>query len=76
MVWRLAAIFAPGQHQAEGKKQTTRIERLNNTLRQRYARLVRKNLAFSKTWENHWLAIRYFLYHYNLDKLAKNTSLF
>ncbi|WP_430300668.1 hypothetical protein [Rapidithrix thailandica] len=44
-------------------------------MRQRCARLVRKNLAFSKTWENHWLAIWYFLYHYNLDKLAKNPFL-
>jgi insertion element IS1 protein InsB len=28
-----AALFQKGQHQAEGKKQTTKVEHLNNTLR-------------------------------------------
>ena len=70
-----AAVFAPGQHQAEGKKQTTRIERLNNTLRQRCSRLVRKTLSFSKAWQNHYLAIRFFLYNLNLENLAKMPSL-
>jgi IS1 family transposase len=32
---------------------TSYIERLNNTLRQRVARLVRKTLSFSKKLENH-----------------------
>ena len=69
------AVFAKGQHQAEGKKGTTRMERLNNTLRQRCARLVRKTLSFSRSWENHRLAVRYFLYNYNYNKLAKTPSL-
>lgn len=69
------AVFEKGQHQPEGKKETTRMERLNNTLRQCCARLVRKTLSFSRSWQNHYLAIRYFLYNYNLDKLAKTTSL-
>ena len=71
-----ANVFAEGQHQPEGKPQTIKIERLNNTIRQRCARLVRKTLSFSKTWENHYLAIKYFLVHYNLEKLAKMSSLF
>ncbi|MGB3585102.1 MAG: IS1 family transposase [Tunicatimonas sp.] len=58
-----ATVFAKGQHQVEGKRQTTIIEQFNNTLRQRCARLVRKTLSFSKTWENHYLAIKYFLVH-------------
>jgi insertion element IS1 protein InsB len=70
-----AAVFQKGQHQAEGKKQTTRIERLNNTLRQRCSRLVRKTLSFSKSWQNHFLAIRFFLTNYNFEKLASNPSL-
>lgn len=70
-----ATIFAKGQHQAEGKKQTVKIERLNNTIRQRCARLVRKTLSLSKAWENHWWAIKYFLVNYNLDRLTKNVSL-
>ena len=69
------AVFQKGQHQAEGKKQTTKIERLNNTLRQRCSRLVRKTLSFSKSWENHFLAIRFFLINLNLEKLAINPSL-
>ncbi len=71
-----AALFQKGQHQAEGKRQTTSIERLNNTLRQRCARLVRKTLSFSKSWQNHLLAIRFFLTHYNLSIFANNLSLF
>jgi IS1 family transposase len=70
-----AAVFDKGQHQTEGKKQTTKIERLNNTLRQRCSRLVRKTLSFSKSWQNHYLAIRFLLVNLNLQKLAINSSL-
>ena len=70
-----AAVFHKGQHQREGKKQTTKIERLNNTLHQRCSRLVRKTLSFSKSWYNHYLAIRFLLVNLNLQKLANNPSL-
>ena len=70
-----AAVFDKGQNQTEGKKQTTRIERLNNTLRQRCSRLVRKTLSFSKAWQNHLNAIRFLLVKLNLQKLAKLPSL-
>ena len=70
-----ANVFEKGQHQAEGKKQTIKIERLNNTLRQRCSRLVRKTLSFSKSWQNHFLAIRFLLVNLNLEKLASNQSL-
>ena len=53
---------------ASGK--TNYIERLNNTLRQRVSRLVRQGLSFSKKWENHEGALRYFLNHYNLSRQA------
>ena len=56
-----ANVFQKGQHQPEGKPQTVFIERLNNTIRQRCSRLVRKTLSFSKIWQNHYLAIKYFL---------------
>nr|WP_317206981.1 hypothetical protein [Pontibacter silvestris] len=52
-----------------------KIERLNNTLRQRCPRLVRKTLSISRPWDNHRLVLRYFLFNYNIDKLFKNTSL-
>lgn len=68
-------VFRKGQLQQESKSQTTKIERINNTIRQRCSRLVRKALSFSKKWENHYLAIKYFLVNYNLDILAKNLSL-
>lgn len=70
-----AAVLDKGQHQTEGKKQTTRMERLNNTLRQRCSRLVRKTLSFSKSWQKHYLAIRFLLVNLNLQKLAINPSL-
>lgn len=50
------------------KKFTNHLERLNNTLRQRVSRLVRKSLAFSKKMENHIGALTYFFCHYNLEK--------
>ena len=55
------------RHRAIGKEsgQTSHIERLNNTLRQRVSRLVRKALSFSKKLKNHLGALRYFLRHYN-----------
>jgi IS1 family transposase len=49
---------------------TNHIERFNNTLRQRLARLVRDTLSFSKKVENHIGAIKFFICHYNLEKAA------
>ena len=50
------------------KSLTQDIERLFCTLRQRQSRLVRRNLAFSKSWRNHELALRYFFWHHNSTK--------
>ena len=69
------SIFNKGQLNQEGKKHTVIIERFNNTIRQRCSRLVRKALSFSKKWENHYLAIKYFIVNYNLQKIATNPSL-
>ena len=44
---------------------TSYIERLNNTIRQRVSRLVRKTLSFSKKLENHIGAIWTFIHEYN-----------
>ena len=49
-------------------RNTTHIERFNNTLRQRVARLVRETLSFSKKLANHIGAIKYFICHYNLTR--------
>ena len=60
-------IFPASRHRAVGKETggTSKIERFNNTMRQRIARLVRKTLSFSKKLVNHIGAIWLFVYHYN-----------
>jgi insertion element IS1 protein InsB len=65
-------IIPAEQHRAITKKarKTNHIERFNNTLRQRVARLVRETLSFSKKLANHIGAIKYFICHYNLEKAA------
>jgi insertion element IS1 protein InsB len=63
-------VIPAEQHKAITKhaRKTNRIERFNNTLRQRISRLVRATLAFSKTVVHHIGAIRYFICHYNLTR--------
>jgi IS1 family transposase/transposase-like protein len=56
------------------KKDTNHVERFNNTLRQRASRLVRKALSFSKSEENHYGAIKYFIAQYNLNLQSKGTA--
>jgi insertion element IS1 protein InsB len=65
-------VIPPQRHHPSPKKtgQTNRIERLNNTLRQRCSRLVRKSLSFSKSFFNHEGALLYFIHHYNQDLLS------
>jgi len=75
--WEAYVTVIPSKrHEAVGKDSglTSYIERLNNTLRQRVARLVRKTLSFSKKLENHIGAIWLFIHDYNRslwEKLAK-----
>ncbi len=54
----------------KGSGLTNTIERFNCTVRQRFSRLVRKSLSFSKKQENHEGAIRYFICHYNKIRRA------
>ncbi len=60
-------VIYSSRHRAVPKSsgETNHIERLNNTLRQRISRLVRKTLSFSKELDNHIRAIWYFIHHYN-----------
>lgn len=60
-------VIPARQHQPclKDSGETNHIERLNNTLRQRCSRLVRKTLSFSKSFFNHEGAIWYFIHHYN-----------
>ena len=68
--WQAYTTVIPRkQHRAVGKGtgQTNRIERLNNTFRQRVSRLVRASLSFSKKLNNHIGAIWYFIHGYNAE---------
>jgi IS1 family transposase len=65
-----SGVMPAERHKAITKqaRKTNHIERFNNTLRQRLARLVRESLSFSKKVENHIGAIKFFIRHYNLEK--------
>ena len=60
---------ADNNHFGVGKDSglTASLERFNGTLRQRCSKLVRKALSFPKSSENLIEAIKYFIYHYNLQ---------
>lgn len=60
-------VIPSKRHEAVGKDSglTSYIERLNNTLRQRISRRVRKTLSFSKKLGNHIGAIWLFIHDYN-----------
>jgi len=63
-------VFPSKQHHATYQRgPTNHVERFNNTLRQRLARLVRKTLSFSKCPLMHESVIRLFLHRYNLERL-------
>ncbi len=64
------------RHKAVGKDsgKTSYIERFNNTMRQRIARLGRKVLSFSKKLSNHIGAIWYFIHHYNASLQQVNNA--
>jgi IS1 family transposase/transposase-like protein len=75
--WEAYATALPSKrHRAVGKESrlTSYIERLNNTLRQRVSRLVRKTLSFSKKLNNHIGAIWNFIHHYNQRIQAQRSS--
>ena len=79
--WEAYVTVIPSKrHERVGKDSglTSYIERLNNTLRQGVARLVRKTLSFSKKLENHIGAIWLFIHDYNHQvrkKLAEQGDL-
>lgn len=66
--WRAYNCVPAATHQLVGKDtgETAHIERLNNTLRQRLSRLVRRTLSFSKKEYMLNLHVKLFAVHYNL----------
>ncbi|MCY7351963.1 MAG: IS1 family transposase, partial [Cytophagaceae bacterium] len=53
--------------------ETAHVERLNNTIRQRFSRLVRKSLSFSKKEYMLNLHFKLWAYYYNLEIASKST---
>jgi IS1 family transposase len=68
--WKAYKMVIPEAQHYVKKILTQALERFNCTLRQRSSRLVRKTLSFSKSMENHELAIRYFCWQFNQEKAA------
>ena len=68
------SVIPAEQHTAAGKESglTARVERWNNTLRQRLARFVRKSLSFSKSETMHEICLRLFLHRYNLSLVSSD----
>jgi IS1 family transposase len=67
-----AGVIPAAQHRAISKlaRKTNHIERFNNTLRRRVSRLVREALSVSKKLAHHIGAIKLFICHYNLTRVA------
>jgi insertion element IS1 protein InsB len=64
------AVIPEEQHTAVGKEtgETARVERWNNTLRQRLSRFVRMTLSFSKSDVIHEACLLLFLHRYNVNR--------
>lgn len=69
--WKAYNCIPETTHQKVGKEtgETAHIERLNNTIRQRFSRLVRKSLSFSRRVYMLNLHFKLWAYHYNLERL-------
>jgi IS1 family transposase len=67
--WKAYNCLPQSTHQKVGKEtgQTAHVERLNNTIRQRFSRLVRKTLSFSKREYMLNLHFKLWAYQYNLN---------
>ncbi len=67
--WKSYNCIPTNTHQKVGKETglTNHIERLNNTIRQRFSRLVRKTLSFSKREYMLNLHFKLWAYYYNLE---------
>ncbi len=67
--WKAYNCLPESTHQKAGKEtgETAHVERLNNTIRQRFSRLVRKTLSFSKREYMLNLHFKLWAYYYNLN---------
>ncbi|MFP5039507.1 IS1 family transposase [Parasediminibacterium sp. JCM 36343] len=67
--WKSYNCISVKTHKKVGKEtgETAHIERLNNTIRQRFSRMVRKSLSFSKKEYMLNLHFKLWAYYYNLN---------
>ena len=70
--WKSYNCIPESTHQKVGKEtgQTAHIERLNNTIRQRFSRFVRKTLSFSKKEYMLNLHFKLWAFYYNLNLIS------
>jgi len=70
--WKSYNCLPSKTHRQVGKESglTNHIERLNNTIRQRFSRLVRKTLSFSKKEYMLNLHFKLWAFHYNLNLIS------
>lgn len=65
--WEAYYNVIPSEQHFVGKDLTYFIEGFFAGVRSRVSRLVRKGLSFSKKWENHIAAIKYYFWQFNLE---------
>jgi IS1 family transposase len=68
-LWAAYKMIDSNKHSMGGKEtgNASRLERWNNTIRQRLARYVRKTLSFSKKDKFHHLITKIFIWFYNME---------
>lgn len=69
--WEACRAVLPSDRHWIGKEYTYFIEGFFVEVRARVNRLVRKNLSFSKKWENHIAVLKYFFWQFNLEQQWK-----
>ena len=69
--WEAYRCVLPDHRHWIGKEYTYFIEGFFAQVRARVSRLVRKSLSFSKKWENHIAALKYFFWQFNLEQQWK-----
>jgi insertion element IS1 protein InsB len=69
-------LLNKGNHKMTDKDEgeTCHVERWNCTLRQRMSRFVRRSLAFSKKERYHHMAVKLFVWFYNLNCINASTT--
>ncbi|MCY7352252.1 MAG: hypothetical protein LH606_16580 [Cytophagaceae bacterium] len=73
--WKSYNCIPTNTHKKVGKEtgETAHVERIDNTIRQRFSRLVRKSLSFPKKEYRLNLHFKLWAYYYNLEIASAST---